>query len=115
MKTVVPYTTLDARAKEIFRHLVENYMASGDPVGSRTLSRSFDLSPATIRNVMSDLEDLGLLESPHTSAGRLPTSQGLRYFIDGIMETGSLNEADRKILESQYQESNTVEGMLDQA
>lgn len=115
MKTVVPYTTLNARAKEIFRHLVESYMENGEPVGSRTLSRDFDLSPATIRNVMSDLEHLGLLESPHVSAGRLPTSQGLRYFVDGILETGSLSETDRKILESQYRESNSVEGMLDQA
>ena len=115
MKTVVSYTTLDERAREIFRHIVESYMANGDPVGSRTLSRNFDLSPATIRNVMADLEDLGLLEAPHVSAGRMPSTQGLRYFVDGILEIGSLNEAERKALESQYTESNSVPDMLDQA
>lgn len=115
MKTVVSYTTLDERAREIFRHIVESYMAHGDPVGSRTLSRNFDLSPATIRNVMADLEDLGLLEAPHISAGRLPTTQGLRYFVDGILEKGSLSEAERRALESQYQETDSVEGMMDQA
>ncbi len=115
MKTVVSYTTLDERAREIFRHIVESYMANGDPVGSRTLSRNFDLSPATIRNVMADLEDLGLLEAPHISAGRLPTTQGLRYFVDGILEIGSLSEAERRALESQYTASDSMPDMLDQA
>jgi heat-inducible transcriptional repressor len=115
MKTVVPYTAMDERARSIFRHIVETYMANGDPVGSRTLSRNFDLSPATIRNVMADLEDLGLLESPHISAGRLPSMQGLRYFIDGILEIGSLSEAERKALESQYHEKSSVPDILDQA
>lgn len=115
MKTVVSYTTLDARAREIFRHIVESYMAHGDPVGSRTLSRNFDLSPATIRNVMADLEDLGLLEAPHISAGRLPTTQGLRYFVDGILEKGALSEADRRAMEAQYQQANSVTEMFDQA
>ncbi len=115
MKTVVSYTTLDDRARDIFRHIVETYMANGDPVGSRTLSRNFDLSPATIRNVMADLEHLGLLEAPHISAGRLPTTQGLRYFVDGILEIGSLSATEQAVLESQYTESNTMEGMLEQA
>ncbi len=115
MKTTVPYANLDERARDIFRGIVESYMASGDPVGSRTLSRAFDLSPATIRNVMADLEDLGLLESPHTSAGRMPTTQGLRYFIDGIMEIGSLTEAERKVLESQYSEQSSTSDIFDQA
>lgn len=115
MKTVVSYTTLDARAREIFRHIVESYMAHGDPVGSRTLSRNFDLSPATIRNVMADLEDLGLLEAPHISAGRLPTTQGLRYFVDGILEKGALSETDRRAMEAQYQQANSVTEMFDQA
>lgn len=115
MKTVVSYTTLDARARDIFRHIVESYMAHGDPVGSRTLSRNFDLSPATIRNVMADLEDLGLLESPHVSAGRMPTTLGLRYFIDGILEKGALSETDRRALEGQYHESDSIPDMLEQA
>ena len=82
---------LDRRAQILLKTLVEKYISDGEPVGSRALSRfsGLDLSPATIRNVMADLEDLGLLESPHVSAGRLPTSQGLRYFVDGILEIGS--------------------------
>ncbi|HEU4839449.1 MAG TPA: heat-inducible transcriptional repressor HrcA [Micavibrio sp.] len=115
MKTVVSYTTLDERAREIFRHIVENYVASGDPVGSRTLSRDFDLSPATIRNVMADLEDLGLLEAPHVSAGRMPTTSGLRYFVDGILEKGSLPEEQRRALEAQYREAKTVPDVFEQA
>ncbi len=115
MNTVISYTTLDDRARSIFRHIVESYMASGDPVGSRTLSRNFDLSPATIRNVMADLEHLGLLESPHISAGRLPTTQGLRYFVDGILELGSLSETERAALESSYSGISSVPDMLDQA
>lgn len=115
MKTIVSYTTLDERARTIFRHIVESYMASGDPVGSRTLSRNFDLSPATIRNVMADLEELGLLESPHISAGRMPTTQGLRYFIDGILEIGSLTEAERAALESEYKQGQSMPDILDQA
>lgn len=114
MKTVVSYTTLDDRARDIFRHIVETYVAHGEPVGSRTLSRNFDLSPATIRNVMADLEELGLLESPHVSAGRLPTTQGLRYFVDGILEIGTLTEAERRALESEYKESSSVSDMLEQ-
>lgn len=115
MNTTGTYASLDERAREIFREIVESYMASGDPVGSRTLSRTFDLSPATIRNVMADLEDLGLLEAPHVSAGRLPTTQGLRYFIDGIMEIGSLSEAEQKVLESQYSEQNSTNDIFDSA
>jgi heat-inducible transcriptional repressor len=115
MKTVVSYTTLDARARAIFRHIVESYMESGDPVGSRTVSRTFDLSPATIRNVMADLEDLGLLEAPHISAGRLPTARGLRYFVDGILEKGSLSETDRRALEEQYRETDSAADMYEQA
>ncbi len=115
MKTVVSYTTLDERARDIFRHIVESYMANGDPVGSRTISRNFELSPATIRNVMADLEDLGLLEAPHISAGRLPTTRGLRYFVDGILEKGSLGETDRMALQEQYKDAGSVPDMLEQA
>lgn len=115
MKTIVSYSTLDARARDIFRHIVESYMEHGDPVGSRTLSRNFDLSPATIRNVMADLEHLGLLEAPHISAGRLPSTQGLRYFVDGILEKGSLSTAEKRALEEEYKDSDSVPDMLEQA
>jgi heat-inducible transcriptional repressor len=115
MKTIVSFATLDERARGIFRHIVESYMTSGDPVGSRTISRTFDLSPATIRNVMADLEDLGLLEAPHISAGRLPTTMGLRLFIDGILEKGTLGEAEKRAIAEQYQETDSISGIYDQA
>ncbi len=88
---------LDARSAAILRELVEQYLETGDPVGSRTLSRRLPLplSPATIRNVMSDLTDNGLLFAPHTSAGRLPTEKGLRLFVDGLLQFGSLSEDER--------------------
>lgn len=92
---------LSDRSREIFRLVVDAYVETGEPVGSRTLSRLLgsSLSPATIRNVMSDLEELGLLFSPHTSAGRLPTDLGLRLFVDGLMEVGGLTEADRAAID----------------
>jgi heat-inducible transcriptional repressor len=88
---------LNDRSTAIFRHIVETYLESGDPVGSRTLSRAqnISVSPATIRNVMSDLEEAGLLAAPHTSAGRIPTDLGLRLFVDGMMEMGNLTKAER--------------------
>ena len=76
---------MDDRAKTLLKALVERYIADGQPVGSRTLSKVFDLSPATIRNVMADLEDLGLIHSPHTSAGRVPTPRGYRMFVDSLL------------------------------
>ena len=94
---------LNKRARDVLRQIVETYMDSGDPVGSRTISRleGIGLSPATIRNVMADLEDTGLLFSPHTSAGRLPTEAGLRLFVDGLLEIGGLTEDDRQNIEAQ--------------
>ena len=88
---------LDARSREIFRRIVDSYLESGDPVGSRHLSRilPMTLSPASIRNVMQDLEELGLVYAPHTSAGRLPTETGLRFFVDSLLQVGDLAEADR--------------------
>ena len=79
---------MNTRSREVFRRVVEGYLESGSPVGSRTLTRDFSekVSAATIRNVMQDLEFLGLLGSPHTSAGRIPTQLGLRMFVDGLME-----------------------------
>ena len=88
---------LDDRGAAILRELVEVYVQTGEPVGSRTLSRRLPLglSPASIRNVMSDLEEAGFLYAPHTSAGRLPTDRGLRLFVDGLLEFGDLAEEER--------------------
>lgn len=90
-------TELSERSREVFREIVETYVETGEPVGSRTLSRrlSVALSPATIRNVMADLEDAGLLYAPHTSAGRLPTEAGMRLFVNGLLELGKLNDEER--------------------
>lgn len=93
---------LNERSREVFRLIVEAYCETGDPVGSRTLSRQLtqQLSPATVRNVMSDLEDAGLLFAPHTSAGRMPTDAGLRLFVDGILEVGNVSDAERGQIEA---------------
>src|SRR5258706_9439476 len=87
-------TMLDERAKTLLKTLVERYIADGQPVGSRTLSRAsgLELSPATIRNVMADLEELGLIASPHTSAGRVPTPRGYRMFVDMMMTTRAVEQ-----------------------
>ncbi len=96
-------TELSDRAREIFRSIVESYLESGAPVGSRTLSKLslLGLSPASIRNVMQDLEELGLLAAPHSSAGRLPTELGLRLFVDGMMQTSEPSDAERSAIEAQ--------------
>ncbi len=90
-------TPLDPRAAELLKLLVERYIHDGQPVGSRTLSRAggLDLSPATIRNVMADLDDLGFVVSPHTSAGRVPTARGYRYFIDQLLTPEQLGDAEQ--------------------
>ncbi|NRA88082.1 MAG: heat-inducible transcription repressor HrcA, partial [Rhizobiales bacterium] len=92
---------LNKRSQDIFRHLVESFLKDGEPVGSRTLSRSLpiSLSPASVRNVMSDLEHLGLITSPHTSAGRIPTQTGLRMFVDGMLEFGTIDKDDQRYIE----------------
>jgi heat-inducible transcriptional repressor len=96
-----PISELNERSREIFRLIVDGYVATGEPIGSRTLSRLLGqhLSPATIRNVMADLEEAGLLYSPHTSAGRLPTEAGLRLFVHGLLELGNLAEDERHNIE----------------
>ena len=107
---------MNNRSREVFRRVVEGYLADGEPVGSRTLSREFseDISAATIRNVMQDLEFLGLLGSPHTSAGRIPTQQGLRMFVDGILEVSEVDKNDRKKIDKIVSdETNHVEDILD--
>ena len=92
---------LNQRSLDIFRSLVESYVETGEPVGSRTLSKRLgsSLSPATIRNIMADLEDAGLLYAPHTSAGRLPTEEGFRFFVHGLLEVGDISEENRRKIE----------------
>lgn len=109
---------LNKRSIEIFRELVDAYVETGEPVGSRTLSRRLNvsLSPATIRNVMADLEEAGLLYAPHTSAGRLPTDAGLRFFVHGLLEVGDLSDSDRASIESRCQTAGkSVEDILGEA
>lgn len=108
---------MSERTREVFRRVVEGYLESGDPVGSRTLTRSMSerLSAATIRNVMQDLEYLGLLNSPHISAGRIPTEMGLRIFVDGLLEVGDVGAEDRQKMESAAMpEGGDISAMLDQ-
>ena len=107
---------MNNRSREVFRRVVEGYLTDGEPIGSRTLSREFseDISAATIRNVMQDLEFLGLLGSPHTSAGRIPTQLGLRMFVDGILEVSEVDKNDRKKIDKVVSdETNQVEDILD--
>ncbi|MGC1494953.1 MAG: heat-inducible transcriptional repressor HrcA [Sulfitobacter sp.] len=107
---------MNDRSREVFRRVVEGYLANGDPVGSRTLTRDFSekVSAATIRNVMQDLEFMGLLGSPHVSAGRIPTQMGLRMFVDGMIEIGDPSELDReKIDATMGNNASDVGGLLD--
>jgi heat-inducible transcriptional repressor len=107
---------LNDRSREVFRRVVESYLANGDPVGSRTLTRDFSekVSAATIRNVMQDLEYMGLLGSPHISAGRIPTQEGLRMFVDGLLEVSNLEATDRQAIDATVgSNSQDVGGVLD--
>ena len=94
---------LNERAREIFRQIVESYLTTGEPVGSRNLARILPmaLSPASIRNVMADLEHSGLIFAPHTSAGRLPTELGLRFFVDAMLELGDVSQDEQARIEAQ--------------
>ncbi|MBM1632953.1 heat-inducible transcriptional repressor HrcA [Sulfitobacter mediterraneus] len=107
---------MNDRSREVFRRVVEGYLANGDPVGSRTLTRDFSekVSAATIRNVMQDLEYLGVLGSPHVSAGRIPTQLGLRMFVDGMIELGDPTETDREKIDATLGDNaSDVGGLLD--
>ncbi|MDQ0325331.1 heat-inducible transcriptional repressor [Rhodopseudomonas julia] len=113
-------TALDDRSREIFRRIVESYLERGEPVGSRNISRllSTALSPASVRNVMSDLEAMGLVFAPHTSAGRMPTEMGLRFFIDSFLEVGGLSDGERQAIEKQVRTGDgekSVESLLTEA
>ncbi|MCB2102699.1 MAG: heat-inducible transcription repressor HrcA, partial [Rhodobacterales bacterium] len=108
---------LNDRSREIFRLIVDAYVETGEPVGSRTLSRRLGggLSPATVRNVMADLEEAGLLFAPHTSAGRLPTDAGLRLFVDGLLEVGNLSDDDRRSIDAHCAAAGeSVAGVMEQ-
>ena len=111
---------LDERSREIFRQIVETYLATGEPAGSRNISRliPMTLSPASVRNVMADLEAAGLIFAPHTSAGRLPTERGLRFFVDALLEIGDVSEDERNSIETQVRaaaRAQTVDGVLAEA
>ena len=101
-RTAASVAELNERAREVLRLVVEGYVETGEPVGSRALTRKLTetLSPATIRNIMADLQDAGLLYAPHTSAGRLPTDAGLRLFVNGLLEVGNLSEEERESIEA---------------
>lgn len=109
-------TDIDERSREIFRKLVETYLATGEPVGSRTLSHDSKIavSAATVRNVMADLTEMGLLHAPHISAGRLPTELGLRLFVDGLMQVGDLTDDERRAIESETR-ADTADNLLEVA
>jgi len=109
-----PVTELTNRARDVFRIVVESYIDSGQPVGSRTIAKlsPLNLSPASIRNVMQDLEEFGLLAAPHTSAGRMPTESGLRLFVDGMMQAAEPSPEERAIIESRLLGGGPVEGAL---
>jgi heat-inducible transcriptional repressor len=111
---------LSERSREIFRRIVESYLERGEPVGSRHLSRLLPmaLSPASVRNVMQDLEELGLIYAPHTSAGRLPTELGLRFFVDALLELGDIGKDERERIDAQVKAAShepTMEGVLGEA
>jgi len=118
-EVVSELSKLSERSRTILRQIVETYLETGEPVGSRNLSRvlPMTLSPASIRNVMSDLEQLGLIVAPHTSAGRLPTQLGLRLFVDGLLEIGDLSAKERRQIEGHIagRQSTSIDDVLQEA
>jgi heat-inducible transcriptional repressor len=112
MAMTQPITELTDRMREIFGLVVESYLERGNPVGSKILAGSINLSPASIRNVMQDLEERGLLTHPHTSAGRVPTESGLRLFVDGIMQTSAPDPRERAEIERQIVRDQPIEDAL---
>jgi heat-inducible transcriptional repressor len=109
--------SLDERDREILRLIIKSYVTSGEPVGSRTLAKSMDwrFSPATIRNVMSDLEDEGFLAQPHTSAGRIPSEKGYRFYVDHLAESGRLSKSDERYISKMLSESDSPEDVMSRA
>ncbi len=111
------FAAMDKRSRDIFREIVQSYLDTGEPVGSRTISRrGVALSPASIRNIMSDLAEMGLIDSPHTSAGRVPTHAGLRMFVDSLLQLGEPGEADKHTIETRLAGSGRrMENVLSEA
>ncbi len=115
MTAQVPLSELNNRSRDVFRLVVEAYLQNGEPIGSRTLSQKIDekLSPATIRNVLQDLEEWGLLDSPHVSAGRIPTQSGLRLFVDGLLEVNDLPAPERQRIKEKIDGEDGIDSVLD--
>src|SRR5881397_3014593 len=105
---------LDSRARDVLREIIVQHVATGEAISSRSLAKSgrFGLSPASLRNVMADLEDLGYLQQPHTSAGRVPTDRGYRFFIDNLMRSRSLSPRDRETIDDQVRHANEIDEVL---
>jgi heat-inducible transcriptional repressor len=108
---------LDERPREILRLIIRSYVTSGDPVGSRTLAKSMDwkLSPATIRNIMADLEEDGYLAQPHTSAGRIPSEKGYRFYVDHLVDSGKLTKSDERYISRMLADSESPEDVMSRA
>ncbi|MGA0532233.1 heat-inducible transcriptional repressor HrcA [Hansschlegelia sp. KR7-227] len=120
LESTASLAQLDRRSREIFRSIVDSYLTTGEPLGSRNISRllTVALSPASVRNVMADLEAAGLIYAPHVSAGRLPTELGLRFFVDAMMEIGDVSPEDRGAIERQVsaaRRDNSFEDVLTEA
>src|SRR5713226_2737444 len=105
---------LDIRARDVLREIILQHISSGEAISSRTLAKSgrFQLSPASLRNVMADLEDLGYLQQPHTSAGRVPTDRGYRFFIDHLMKSRNLSQRDRETIDDEVSHANEIDEVL---
>jgi heat-inducible transcriptional repressor len=117
MSRLHPDTLLDPRARQLLRTLIARYIRDGEPVGSQTLARhaGLDVSPATIRNILADLEDIGLLSAPHTSAGRIPTAQGYRLFVDSLVQLKPLPEGELRRLRSELPAGSGTQSLLGNA
>src|SRR6266849_2442068 len=105
---------LDSRAREVLREIIMQHVATGEAISSRSLARSgrFGLSTASLRNVMADLEDAGYLAQPHTSAGRVPTDRGYRFFIDHLMRSRSLSQHEREVIDEEVQQATEIDEVL---
>lgn len=114
---ILTLADLNQRSRDIFRQIIESYLATGTPVGSRNISKQLPmtLSPASVRNVMADLEALGLIYSPHTSAGRIPTEGGLRLFVDGLLELGDMAKEERAHIEAKISDRLNMKDLLNEA
>src|SRR5437763_6469554 len=102
---------LDSRARDVLREIVMQHVSTGEAISSRSLAKCgrFQLSPASLRNVMADLEDAGYLAQPHTSAGRVPTDRGYRFFIDNLMRSRALSQHDREVIDDEVQHATEIE------